>query len=149
MPKGLWMWMLRRFLLGSQPARGNSQVTAMTSALRLLSLARNRTFVTTQLRRAAPAPTPPATPAILRRSPTAEDIQTAELDVEPLAQGDAQLTLTERAAQVCRDFDFSGSTVLTHYAACVATLSNIFPTRAFRFSPANIRRIGRLPWISI
>ncbi|KAH9998372.1 hypothetical protein BJV77DRAFT_749991 [Russula vinacea] len=76
-----------------------SQVTAMTAALRLLSLARNRTFVTTQLRRAAPAATPPATPAILRRSPTVEDIQTAELDVEPLAQGEAQLTLTERAAQ--------------------------------------------------
>ena len=92
-----------------------SQVTAMTAALRLLSLARNRTFVTTQLRRAAPAATPPATPAILRRSPTVEDIQTAELDVEPLAQGEAQLTLTERAAQVCRDFDScSGSTGLTH-----------------------------------
>jgi len=92
----------------------------MTTSLRLLSLARNpcrrlllshfiapslsdkpfsrRTFVSTQPRRAAPAPTS-ATPAILRRWPTVEDIQTAELDVEPLAQGDAQLALTERAAQ--------------------------------------------------
>ena len=79
-----------------------SQLTAMT-ALRLLrnSLARNRTFVSTPLRRAE-------TPAILRRSPTVDDIQTAELDVEPLALGDAQLTLTERAAQVCRDFDSRG-----------------------------------------
>ena len=87
-----------------------SQLTAMTVGLRLLrgSLARNRTFVSTPLRRAAPTPTPPATPAILRRSPTVEDIQTAELDVEPLAQGDAQLTLTERAAQVCHDFDSRG-----------------------------------------
>lgn len=105
-----------------------SQVTAMTTSLRLLSLARNpcrrlllshfitpslsdkpsrRTFVSTQPRRAAPAPTP-ATPAILRRWPTVEDIQTVELDVEPLAQGDAQLALTERAAQVCCDFDPRG-----------------------------------------
>ena len=105
-----------------------SQVT-MTTSLRLLSLARNpcrrlllshfiapsisdktfyrRTFVSTQLRKAAPAPTS-ATLAILRRWPTVEDIQTAELDVEPLAQGDAQLALTERAAQVCRDFDPRG-----------------------------------------
>ena len=80
-----------------------SQLTAMTVALRLLrnSLARNRTFVSTPLRRAE-------TPAILRRSPTVDDIQTAELDVEPLALGDAQLTLTERAAQVCRDFNSRG-----------------------------------------
>jgi len=58
-----------------------------------------RTFVFTQPREAAPAPTPPATPTILRRSPTVQDIQTAELDIEPLAQGDAQLALTESAAQ--------------------------------------------------
>jgi len=114
-------------------AGATSQVTVMTTALRLLSLARNhslpcrrlllshyiapslsdrsifrRTFVSTQPRKAAPAPTPPATPAILRRSPTVEDIQTAELDIEPLAQGDAQLALTERAAQVSRDFDSLG-----------------------------------------
>jgi hypothetical protein len=101
----------------------------MTAALRLLSLARNhslpchrlilshyivpsssdrsyfqRTFVSTQPRRAAPAPTPPAATAVLRRAPTVEDIQTAELDIEPLAQGDAQLALTERAAQVCHNF---------------------------------------------
>ena len=100
----------------------------MTAALRLLSLARNhslpcrrltlshyiapsshssffrRSFVSTQPRRAAPTPTPPATPAVLRRSPTVEDIQTAELDIETLSQGDAQLALTERAAQVCRSF---------------------------------------------
>jgi hypothetical protein len=103
--------------------------SAMTAALRLLTLARNhslpcrrlilshyiapssshssffrRSFVSTQPHRAAPAPTPPATPAVLRRSPTLEDIQTAELDIETLAQGDAQLVLTERAAQVCRNF---------------------------------------------
>ncbi len=54
--------------------------------------------------RAAPVPTPPTTPAVLRRSPTEEDIQTAELDIEALGQGDAQLALTERAAQVCRNF---------------------------------------------
>jgi hypothetical protein len=100
----------------------------MTAALRLLTLARShslpcrrlilshylapssshssffrRSFVSTQPHGAAPAPTPIATPAVLRRSPTVEDIQTAELDIE-LAQGDAQLALTERAAQVCRNF---------------------------------------------
>jgi hypothetical protein len=37
-----------------------------------------------------------------------EDIQTAELDVEPLAQGDVHLALTERAAQVCPNFDSQG-----------------------------------------
>ena len=102
---------------------------AMTAALRLLSLARNhslpcrrlilshyiapssshsvfsrRSFASTQPHKAAPAQTPPASPAVLRRSPTVEDIQTAELDIETLAQGDAQLALTERAAQVCRNF---------------------------------------------
>jgi len=91
----------------------------MTAPLRLLNLARNhalpchrlilshyiaRSFVSTQPHRAAPAPTPPATLAVLHRSPTVEDIQTAELDIETLAQGDAQLALTERAAQVCRNF---------------------------------------------
>ncbi|KAH9963505.1 hypothetical protein BC827DRAFT_1192090 [Russula dissimulans] len=58
-----------------------------------------RTFVSTLPRRAAPVPTPPATPAILRRSPTVEDIETAELDVELLQQRDAHLSLTERAAE--------------------------------------------------
>ncbi|KAH9954880.1 hypothetical protein BJV74DRAFT_790950 [Russula compacta] len=58
-----------------------------------------RTFTSTQPHRAAPVPTPPSSPAILLRSPTAEDIEIAELDVEPLVQGDAQLALTERAAE--------------------------------------------------
>jgi hypothetical protein len=45
--------------------------------------------------------------AILRRSPTVEDIEAAELDVELPVPSDAQLVLTERAAEVCRDFFFS------------------------------------------
>ena len=61
-----------------------------------------RTFVSTRPHRAAPAPTPTATPAVLRRSPTREDIENAELDMEPLAQTDARLALTERAAEVHR-----------------------------------------------
>ncbi|KAI9452169.1 hypothetical protein BJY52DRAFT_1294398 [Lactarius psammicola] len=62
-----------------------------------------RTFVTTRPRGAAPTPTPTTIQAVLRRSPTAEDIENAELDLEPLAQTDAQLALTERAAeQLCR-----------------------------------------------
>lgn len=158
---------------GLYSGRGTSQPTAMTAALRLLSLARNhslpcrrlilshyiapssshrsvfrRSFVSTQPHRAAPAPTPPATPAALRRSPTAEDIQTAELDIETLAQGDAQLALTERAAQVCRNFLVLGVNSLT-YGACVATPSNIFARSALRFRPENLRRVGGLPWISI
>lgn len=59
-----------------------------------------RTFASTRPRRAAPAPTATATQAVLRRSPTAEDIENAELDMEPLAQTDARLALTERAAEV-------------------------------------------------
>jgi len=61
-----------------------------------------RTFVSTQSRRAAPAPTPPATPAILHRSPTVEDIETAELDVEIFAPDNVQLAFTERAAEQLR-----------------------------------------------
>jgi hypothetical protein len=63
-----------------------------------------RTFVSTQSHRAAPAPAPPATPAILHRSPTVEDIETAELEVEIFAPDDAQLAFTERAAEVCTAF---------------------------------------------
>ena len=65
-------------------------------------LPQRRMFVSTRPRRAAPAPTPTATPAVLRRSPTAEDIENAELDMEPLPQTDARLALTERAAEVRR-----------------------------------------------
>lgn len=153
--------------------RSTSQPTAMTAALRLLSLARNhslpcrrlilshyiapspshgsffrRSFVSTQPRRAAPAPTPAATPAVLRRSPTVEDIQTAELDIETLAQGDAQLALTDRAAQVCRSLLVLGVISLT-YGACIATPSSIFTRSARRFRPENISRVGGMPWISI
>ena len=157
------------------PGRSTSQVTtAMTTALRLLSLARNhsipcrrlvlshyiappssnrfllrRTFVSTQPHRAAPAPTPSATPAVLRRSPTVEDIQSAELDIETLAQDDAQLSLTERAAQVCRNFGSRCDSHSLMYDACVATPSNIFARRTLRFRPENLRRVGWLPWISI
>jgi hypothetical protein len=60
--------------------------------------------LSTQVRRAATTPTPPSNPAILRRSPTVEDIETAELDVELLPQRDAQLAITERAAEVRQRF---------------------------------------------
>ncbi|KAI0297484.1 hypothetical protein B0F90DRAFT_1589348, partial [Multifurca ochricompacta] len=39
------------------------------------------------------------TPAVLHHSPTAEDIEIAELDVDLLPQSDARLALTERAAE--------------------------------------------------
>jgi hypothetical protein len=152
--------------------RSTSQSTAMTATLRLLSLVRNhslpcrrlnlshyivpspshtsflrRSFVSTQPHRAAPAPTAPATPAVLRRSPTVEDIQTAELDIETLAQEDAQLALTERAAQVCRNFVLAVNSL--SYLACVATPSNIFARSTLRCRPKNLRRVWGLPWISI
>lgn len=157
--------------VGPEHCRSTSQATAMTATLRLLSLARNhspcrrlilshyitpswsdrsffqRTFVSTQPLRAVPAPTPPATPAVLRRSPTVEDIQTAELDIETLPQGDAQLALTERAAQVCRNF--GSRCEQFDMVDELATPSNIFPRSALRFRPENLRRVGRLPWISI
>ncbi|SRR6266404_4884280 len=59
-----------------------------------------RTFVSTHPRRAAFKPTPITTQAVLRRSPTAEDIENAELDVQLLAQTDARLAITECAAEV-------------------------------------------------
>lgn len=68
-----------------------------------------RTFVSTTPHRAAAAPIPTATQAVLRRSPTAEDIENAELDLEPLAQTDAQLALTERAAEVCLYYTHSST----------------------------------------
>ena len=125
-------------------------MTAMTTAPRLLSLARNpcrrlllshfmtpslftgRTFVSTQPRRAAPA-LAPATPAVLRRSPTVEDIHTAELDVEPLAQGDAQLALTECAAQVCCDLILGVNSfdTLYMYSNCIEYL----PKKSIRVRP--------------
>jgi hypothetical protein len=60
--------------------------------------------LSTQVRRAATAPPPPPNPAILRRSPTVEDIEAAELDVELLPQRDAKLAITERAAEVRQRF---------------------------------------------
>lgn len=69
-------------------------------ALHFDKLPPRRTFVSTRPHRAAPSPAPSATQAVLRRSPTPEDIENAELDMEPLAQTDIQLALTERAAEV-------------------------------------------------
>lgn len=69
-------------------------------ALHFDKLPSRRTFTSTRPHRAEPSPTPNATQAVLRRSPTAEDIENAELDMEPLAQTDIQLSLTERAAEV-------------------------------------------------
>jgi hypothetical protein len=73
---------------------------ASPNSLQFDKVPQRRTFVSTRPHRAAPAPTPTATPAVLRRSPTTEDIENAELDMEPLAQTDARLALTERAAEV-------------------------------------------------
>jgi hypothetical protein len=81
-------------------------------ALHFDKLPTRRTFASTRPRKAAPAPTPTATQVVLRRSPTAEDIENAELDTEPLAQTDAQLALTERAAEV-RHYSFN-SHILAH-----------------------------------
>ena len=72
------------------------------SGLQFDTLPQRRMFASTRPRGAAPAPTPSATPAVLRRSPTAEDIENAELDMEPLPQTDVRLALTERAAEVRR-----------------------------------------------
>jgi hypothetical protein len=75
-----------------------------------------RAFVSTQPQRADPAPTPSTTSAILRRSPTVEDIESAELDVELPSQSDVQLAFTERAAEVCRTLCcFSGCSRLLTY----------------------------------
>ena len=72
-----------------------------------------RAFVSTQPQRADPAPTPSTTSAILRRSPTVEDIESAELDVELPSQSDVQLAFTERAAeqlhQISSQDEHSGS----------------------------------------
>jgi hypothetical protein len=62
-----------------------------------------RPFVSAQPHRASPAPTLSGTPAVLRRSPTVEDIEAAELDVELPPLSDTQLVLTERAAEVRRN----------------------------------------------
>jgi len=96
----------RRILITQFIAPNSTPLLSDKSLLR-------RTFVSTLPRRAAPVPPPPATPTILRRSPTVEDIETAELDVELLSQGDAQLTLTERAAEVSQSFTSHCQQVLT------------------------------------
>ncbi|KAN0138642.1 hypothetical protein V8E53_003630 [Lactarius tabidus] len=84
-------------------------------ALHFDKLPQRRTFTSTRPRRAAPAPTPTATQAVLRRSPTSEDIENAELDMEPLAHSDVRLALTERAAEqlrrICSQEDRSGSSL--------------------------------------
>ena len=69
-------------------------------ALHFDKLPPRRTFTSTRPHRAAPSPAPSATQAVLRRSPTAEDIENAELDMEPLPPTDIQLSLTESAAEV-------------------------------------------------
>ena len=72
-----------------------------------------RAFVLTLPTRAAPALTPPTTLAILRRSATVEDTEAAGLDVEIPPRRDAQLILTERAAEVYINFTPMGSTLMT------------------------------------
>ena len=90
----------RRLVLHAQFIAPNASSFPFPSSLSSKSLSR-RTFVSTQPHRAAPAQAPPTTLAILRRSPTVEDIDAAELDVALSPQSDARLVLTERAAEVC------------------------------------------------
>jgi len=90
----------RRLLLHAQFIAPNAYSFPFLSSLSNKSISR-RAFVSTQHHRAAPAPTPPTALAILRRSPTVEDIEAAELDVVLPPQSDARLVLTEHAAEVC------------------------------------------------
>jgi hypothetical protein len=90
----------RRLLFHSQFIAPNTYSSPFPSSLSNKSISR-RAFVSTQHHRAAPAPTPPTTLAVLRHSPTVEDIEAAELDVVLPPQSDARLALTERAAEVC------------------------------------------------
>lgn len=136
----------RRLLL-AQFITPNSFLSPLSLSLSDKSLSR-RTFVSTPVRRAATAPTPPANPAVLRRSPTAEDIEAAELDVELLPQSDVQLALTERAAEVRRHFTSSNQRLM-YRPWMVATLSNIISREALGLGPAGSRRVGRVPWIPI
>jgi hypothetical protein len=108
-----------------------------------------RAFVSTQVLKAATAQTPPTNSAILRRSPTVEDIESAELDVEILPESDAQLSLTERAAEVRHHFASLSQQLLIHRPWAVATPSHNFSGQTFGLSPANIRRVWRVPWVSI
>jgi hypothetical protein len=92
-------------------------------------------------------PTPPTNTAILRRSPTVEDIEAAELDVELPPESDAQLALTERAAEVRHHF--ASLKIIDSSSMAVATPSHNFSRQTLEFSLANIRRIGQVPWASI
>jgi hypothetical protein len=137
----------RRLLLHAQFIAPHAHSLPFPSSISNKPISR-RAFVSTQPHRAAPAPTPPTTLAILRRSPTAEDIEAAELDVLLPPQSDTLLVLTERAAEVCCNFTclrWAGIDM------CVwaATPSNIFSRRIFGFGPANFCRIGGMSWISI
>jgi hypothetical protein len=137
----------RRLLLHAQFIAPHAYSLPFPSSFSNKPISR-RAFVSTQPHRAAPAPIPPTTLAILRRSPTVEDIEAAELDVVLPPQNDASLVLTERAAEVCCNFTSVRWAVLD---MCVwaATPSNIFSRRIFGFGLTNLCRIRRVSWISI
>jgi len=137
----------RRLLFHTQFIAPNAYSFTFPSSLSNKSISR-RAFVSTQPHKAAPAPTPPTNLAILRRSPTVEDIEAAELDVALPPQSDARLVLTERAAEVCCNFACVGWAVI-NMCVWAATSSNIFSRGTSGFGPANLCRIGRMSWVSI
>jgi hypothetical protein len=140
----------RRLLFHSQFIAPNAYSLSFPSSSSSDKSITRRPFVSAQPHRASPAPTPSTTPAVLRHSPTIEDIEAAKLDVELPPQRDVQLVLTERAAEVrCNCFCIAWCDRLLTRSSYAATLSNIFSRKTCGFGPANLRRIGWLPRISI
>lgn len=74
-----------------------------------------RTFSTTLLRKATLASQPEAQPTVLLRSPSAEDIEKEELDVELIPPGEAKLVITDRAAEVINQQFMSLTHLVTFY----------------------------------
>ncbi|KAJ7078822.1 hypothetical protein B0H15DRAFT_859367 [Mycena belliarum] len=75
---------------------------AHSVSLRVLAAPKHRTLTTSWTRRAALASHPPAKPTVLLSSPSPEYIQQEEIDVELLPPQEAQIIITDRAAEQLR-----------------------------------------------
>jgi len=77
--------------------------SALRVPLRALAVApRSRALTTSWTRRAALATPPPAKPTILLSSPSPEYLEQEEIDVELLPEQEAQIIITDRAAEQLR-----------------------------------------------
>lgn len=130
----------RTLFTNARPVRS----TYMTPSA-MFAQARTMSVASAQLQSVRPSEIP-NTRSVLVSSPSVEDLEEQELDVDLIPTAQINVVLTDRAAEVIPPFLVHPNSSLTQM---VATSTHIHATREPRRSPTHIRRIRRMPRIPI